>query len=335
METIDHNGVTFVKATALAKKHRYTTDYIGQLCRSGKVEAKLIGRAWFVNEKSLLGHKADRYNTARLPEITINKSVFSDASEKELQTKRQVRSVLSKATHRSFSLGNQSQTYNFMDKGAERISIYHPDENHLSPSFQTIKPNNPSPHIETKKVKIELGAKAVQKLAFETIPEVSLRGDLRVESLDDGAVFAEVEPVSQNSIKNIVYSENIVTARPSVRVTARYSTQQHVAPASNFKADPVALPADQLSQPEAAFFTTVPNDEVIAFKPQSISLNVPPQRKISFIVVPVSVALSVLVCALVLGMSSVTTSDGKTEQESKIFTTAKVTEALKKITESY
>ena len=35
----------------------YKIDYVGQLCRTGKVESKRIGRTWFVNEDSILKHK--------------------------------------------------------------------------------------------------------------------------------------------------------------------------------------------------------------------------------------------------------------------------------------
>ena len=35
----------------------YTQDYIGQLCRGEKIDARRIGRTWYVCEKSILEHK--------------------------------------------------------------------------------------------------------------------------------------------------------------------------------------------------------------------------------------------------------------------------------------
>lgn len=35
----------------------YTSDYVGQLCRSGKLECKMIGRSWFVSEESVIKHR--------------------------------------------------------------------------------------------------------------------------------------------------------------------------------------------------------------------------------------------------------------------------------------
>ena len=53
MDVITHNGVSYKKATAVAKEFGYTTDYIGQLCRAKKIDARLVGRAWYVNVADL------------------------------------------------------------------------------------------------------------------------------------------------------------------------------------------------------------------------------------------------------------------------------------------
>lgn len=63
MEEISVNGENYVKAGSLARELGYTSDYVGQLCRSGQVEAKLIGRSWYVKETSLRAHKEGRYRS--------------------------------------------------------------------------------------------------------------------------------------------------------------------------------------------------------------------------------------------------------------------------------
>lgn len=50
----------YVSASIAGKKLGYTSDYIGQLCRAGKVPGKLIGRTWFVDLHALLSHKKNR-----------------------------------------------------------------------------------------------------------------------------------------------------------------------------------------------------------------------------------------------------------------------------------
>lgn len=61
MTTVTVDGVVYEKASTLAKRFKYTTDYIGQLCRAKKVDAQLIGRSWYVNPESLESHKESRY----------------------------------------------------------------------------------------------------------------------------------------------------------------------------------------------------------------------------------------------------------------------------------
>lgn len=53
--TIDGKQYVSVKRAAVLAE--YTTDYVGQLCRGGKLEAVRMGRNWYVNEASLIEHK--------------------------------------------------------------------------------------------------------------------------------------------------------------------------------------------------------------------------------------------------------------------------------------
>lgn len=50
-------GKIYISSRRAAEIHKYSNDYIGQLCRTEKVNAKMIGRTWFVEEKSLNNHK--------------------------------------------------------------------------------------------------------------------------------------------------------------------------------------------------------------------------------------------------------------------------------------
>jgi hypothetical protein len=72
METVSVDGVIYTKASSLARKFRYTPDYIGQLCRAGKADCQLVGRSWYVSESSLIQYKDTRYRdkSTRGNEIT-------------------------------------------------------------------------------------------------------------------------------------------------------------------------------------------------------------------------------------------------------------------------
>ena len=61
MDTVVLDGTSYVKVAVAAKQFDYTSDYLGQLCRAGKLDAQLVGRTWFVNPDSVAAHKAGTY----------------------------------------------------------------------------------------------------------------------------------------------------------------------------------------------------------------------------------------------------------------------------------
>ncbi|MFA6459130.1 MAG: hypothetical protein WCV79_01905, partial [Candidatus Paceibacterota bacterium] len=50
-------GKKFISSRRASEITKYTNDYVGQLCRSGKIHAQRVGRAWFVEEASILAHQ--------------------------------------------------------------------------------------------------------------------------------------------------------------------------------------------------------------------------------------------------------------------------------------
>ncbi len=42
------DGKTYISVGRASKKLGYTADYLGQLCRAGKIDARMIGRTWYV-----------------------------------------------------------------------------------------------------------------------------------------------------------------------------------------------------------------------------------------------------------------------------------------------
>lgn len=66
MEVLILDGKSYVKASKAAKELGYATDYVGQLCRGGKVDAHLIGRTWYVNKEDLGTHKVEKKRISRV-----------------------------------------------------------------------------------------------------------------------------------------------------------------------------------------------------------------------------------------------------------------------------
>lgn len=50
-------GREFISVGRAAEITKYTKDYVGQLCRAGKVAARMLGRTWFIDRESLTLYK--------------------------------------------------------------------------------------------------------------------------------------------------------------------------------------------------------------------------------------------------------------------------------------
>jgi hypothetical protein len=66
MEILVLNGKTYVKASRAARDLGYTSDYVGQLCRGGHVDAHLVGRSWYVNMEELGTHRVEKKRLSRV-----------------------------------------------------------------------------------------------------------------------------------------------------------------------------------------------------------------------------------------------------------------------------
>src|SRR3989338_1735979 len=55
----------YISAREASALTGYSQDYVGQLCRQRKVEAKRIGRIWYVSEDSILNIDTRKYISAR------------------------------------------------------------------------------------------------------------------------------------------------------------------------------------------------------------------------------------------------------------------------------
>ncbi len=56
-EILEFEGKKYVSSGRAGMLVGYTKDYVGQLARAGKLEAKVIGRNWYVSEDSIRKHK--------------------------------------------------------------------------------------------------------------------------------------------------------------------------------------------------------------------------------------------------------------------------------------
>ena len=57
MDELTIGDKIYISSKAAAKLTGYAKDYVGQLCREGRVEARLVGRNWYVLEASIREHR--------------------------------------------------------------------------------------------------------------------------------------------------------------------------------------------------------------------------------------------------------------------------------------
>ena len=58
-DEITFAGKSYVSSKRASKISGYAQDYIGQLARSGQIEAQRIGGLWYISMESLLGYRKD------------------------------------------------------------------------------------------------------------------------------------------------------------------------------------------------------------------------------------------------------------------------------------
>lgn len=57
MDELTLDNKKYLSSKQAAKVTGYAKDYVGQLCREGRIDARLVGRNWYVLESSILEHR--------------------------------------------------------------------------------------------------------------------------------------------------------------------------------------------------------------------------------------------------------------------------------------
>ncbi|HTK32995.1 MAG TPA: helix-turn-helix domain-containing protein [Candidatus Paceibacterota bacterium] len=55
------DGKIYISARRGAEIAGYSADYVGQLCRAGKIDCAMIGRSWYVGKESILKHQEEAF----------------------------------------------------------------------------------------------------------------------------------------------------------------------------------------------------------------------------------------------------------------------------------
>lgn len=111
MDELEIDGKIYLSSKAAAKLTGYAKDYVGQLCREGRVNARLVGRSWYVLEESIKSHRFG--HEAEVESSSIKKDEnFEQKEQIEEESHPEVEEVTEK-----------SSTYN-----ADFEHVYFPDD---------------------------------------------------------------------------------------------------------------------------------------------------------------------------------------------------------------
>lgn len=59
MDELIVDGEKYISSKRAARLSGYTKDYIGQMCRAGRIPSKMVGRSWYVKESALKEHRKE------------------------------------------------------------------------------------------------------------------------------------------------------------------------------------------------------------------------------------------------------------------------------------
>jgi hypothetical protein len=254
MDTVTLQGVDYTKASVLAKKFRYTADYLGQLCRGKKVDARLVGRAWYINLDSLLEHRANRHQTTPSAEISPKREINNYLSRVEVEP------VMNHKTLRILK-----------SKGGEFTDVpvtYEFDEQALIPKVKSHSTLSWLPILPAEAERLSVQSSLSSSTASfkpTALPEVSLSGKLSVVDasditpetvvLDEAQESASLpEVIPESTPKNIARTVTVRPkralkrlARQSDPVSAVVKSSARVAPAQPIAATTFRRPAVRFS----------------------------------------------------------------------------------------
>lgn len=202
MESVVFDGKEFVKASVLAEKFRYTQDYLGQLCRGKKVDARLVGRAWYINLDSLNSHRTARYKTVSKPEVQVTKKTSN-----HYLSRIDVEPVLKQKTVKILKGERGALTEVAMKYEGDDYSLIPRVNKSAISSYLHIEP------AEAEKVKVhkDKDVKNVTNFKAEPLPEVYLSGTLKVEGIEEATSETPSEAIREHPIESVVVTPAIAS----------------------------------------------------------------------------------------------------------------------------
>lgn len=214
MKEVTIDGIRYVSAAIAAKEFKYTTDYIGQLCRAKRVDAQLVGRSWYVNPDSLAAIRSGgKYSRSKAKAAKVDEPVY--------EVKVSVEPVLTKTVVKMNDfLSGESK--NFAKRIDWKPLRYESDEADLLPALRSSEPKIVKVDLaDSSEIAIKSGPKSTKFITSE-LPSVSLKGKLKVSSIEETFVedgFEDNMPTIEEVIVDLAKVDEVSV--PEERVILR------------------------------------------------------------------------------------------------------------------
>ena len=226
MEVVIFEGKEYTKASVLAARFRYTPDYLGQLCRGKKVDARLVGRAWYISLDSLNHHREGRYKSVIVKSkdkaygvpIKTEESLVSKIPSKNYLSRIDVEPILKKKTVAIFKNKNGNLT--------EFPVKYEADDYSLIPRVNknSVSKNVVITQADAEKLKVHKQEAAHTMFKAEPLPEVYMKGKISVAGLEEATEsLSEVisSPSEVSKIEPEIKSERKFLPQKPLKIAVR------------------------------------------------------------------------------------------------------------------
>lgn len=273
MDSVVFDGKEYTKASVVAEKFRYTQDYLGQLCRGKKVDARLVGRAWYVNIDSLTSHKDSRYK----PTAAVKTAEISPKKPSNHYLSRiDVEPILKKKTIKIFKAENGALS--------EVPVTYEADDHALIPRInkEAVSVELPIDPVGAEAVRVKKVGSEKSTFAPEELPEVYLRGTLSVSGIPEpteAAIPEEVpQPIKVSIVREATEQRSIPSDTPHASVKT-VVTQPQIKPKTITVRPRIQtnVPASQPAPPSKA--TSSPRPTMASADPTPVQKTVPVETK--------------------------------------------------------
>lgn len=243
MQKISFGNIEYIKASAVAKRFKYTQDYVGQLCRSKKVDARLVGRVWYVDPDSVADYRKTKHSTQKTTntdKVAINQTPKRNPNPKPVSAV--LRSKTLKSTQRP-ATSSSATPVTYSNDSEVSIPIVSKAEGTRSLKVTSDGGSNkkapetePTPTKKpTQKIKIKKSGSEKTNFKTEKMPEISLSGKLKVketsneiEQKEQAEIVAEARKSTQQA--SHIHSRSAVhtaaVAKPG-HATASPTSKRH------------------------------------------------------------------------------------------------------------